>query len=634
MHWLGLTLVAGIAGGYLTSYFVVGPLSRRGGGEDARSLMGRLLEWPEARGAEGYRTRFARVAIFAGRNCKRLAVLLLTVMLALPVWAEWVQSRQAPPWEFRMTKNLQESSWMRWRSAGKENGMWELFLAGDAETRGRETSRLAGGIDLRIENEMLDELDHFVPQEWARYAIVHGMAVNMINLPAYVSLEDQREIYWTARAWSDPHGYLAPTYPRILSYHALHDISQMLIDNPLIVPANFACTGVVSLPGYSGEVEGEGHLMMARVFDFEGGESFGRQKSVTYVMPEDGIPFAHVAWPGLSGAVTGMNRERIALFINAAATSDHRRIGTPTILMARDILQHAHSIAEAGKIIAATQVFVSDILVVADGKTGKARVFEKSPARMDSYDVTASAAITNHLTTRTFAEDATNKERMAEGTTMQRNARARQLLDRMAHHVTPEGLAALIRDKKGVDDQELGLGNRNAIDGLIACHGVIMDVSAGKMWVAAWPYVEGKFLAVDVLGMLDGRGGQPQLGMPPGTGSIERLPEMGEDAMMLPDADGRSGWERVQASRSAGDAAQAAILAGDPEKAVALAGEVERENPGFYRGPELRGRALLMRHDYAGARNALGRALAMDPPYERERRAIEGWIGECDANLR
>ncbi len=215
----------------------------------------------------------------------------------------------------------------------------------------------------------------------------------------------------------------------------------MLIDNPLIVPNTFACTGVVSRPSYTASGTA-GDLMLARVFDFEGGESFGRQKSITYIVPPpgEGIPFAHVAWPGLAGAVTGMNQEKLALFINAAATKDFRRIGTPTILMARDVLEHAHSIADADRIIRATQVFVSDIIVVADGKTGEARIFEKSPARTASYDVELSAVVTNHLITPTFADDPVNRERQDEGTTMQRYSRARHLLDEMVHHVTVEAL--------------------------------------------------------------------------------------------------------------------------------------------------------------------------------------------------
>jgi len=463
-----------------------------------------------------------------------------------------------------------------------------------------------------------------------------GMGVDMVSLPQYVSEEDQEEIYWAAHYHKDVHDYLSPTYPRILSYHALHDISQMLIDNPLIVPNTFACTGVVSLPAYTGPGgdgasasggETAGHLLLARVFDFEGGDSFGRQKSITYVVPDEpgAIPFAHVAWPGLSGAVTGINRERIALFINAAATSDFRRIGTPTILMARDVLEHAHTLAQAEAIIRRTQVFVSDIIVVADGKTGAANVFEKSPDRTAVYAVKDSAVVANHLVTPEFANDPVNRGRAEEGTTTQRYARARQLLDGMAHQVTPESLAALVRDKKGLDGKSIGLGNRNAIDGLIACHAVVMDVTTGQMWVAAWPYAEGKFIGVDVLKTLEQGPGNFQVDAPASP------PFIGEDSMMAAGSGGgASAWQRVQASRVAARDAEAALAHGTLERALALAEEAIRANGDFYLGHELRGRALLKRGDFAGAKAALQEALRLDPPYAKRRAAIEGLIKQCD----
>jgi hypothetical protein len=521
-------------------------------------------------------------------------------------------------------------SWMRWRADPEtvEAGLWELLLAGSPEERGYATAKLAGPIDLRIENEMLDQLDTLLPQAWSRWLVLRAVSANLATLPGHVAPEHQQEIYFTARHHPDVHAYLAPTYPRILSYHALHDISQMLIDNPLIVPAapaTFACTGVVSLPAYSGP---QGHLLIGRIFDFEGGESFGRQKSITYVIPPpgQGIPFAHVAWPGLSGAVTGMNREKIALFINAAATADFRRIGTPTILMARQVLQHARSLEQARQIIADTQTFVSDIVVLADGKTGEACVIEKSPSRSGTYDVRDSLVVTNHLVSPAFELDPVNRSRREEGTTLQRNARARQLLDRLQGRITPGDLAGLLRDKRGLDDKAIGLGNRNAIDGLIACHAVVMDVTAGHLWVAAWPHAEGTFLGVDVMAMLDRGAGHVEI-----DAGLLPLPG-GQDSMMAPGPEGVSPWKRVLESRTAAARSATALARGDAGAALASADEVVRLNPDFYHGHELRGRALFLRGETSAAKAALQRALDLDPPYRKRRNDLEGLIRQCDTH--
>ncbi len=610
LRWLGITLVAGITGGYLTSLFIVAPLA-------------------------AWRPR-PRLVLSIGKRAFSVLLVVTTIAIALPVAAQWLMSRAVPaglsanPATLAPLRQVEPRtytagrSWVRWREAGPDSGLWELFLAGDARERGYATAKLAGPIDLRIENEMLDQLDTFLPREAARFAIVQGISVNLLDLPRHIPEEYQQEIYWAAKYHDDPHEYLAPTYPRILAYHALHDISQMLIDNPLIVPNTFACTGVVSLPAYSA-AEG-GHLMLARVFDFEGGESFGRQKSITYVIPPEGqgIPFAHVAWPGLSGAVTGMNREKIALFINAAASSDFRRIGTPTILIARDILQHARTLDDAQRLIEQAQVFVSDVIVVADGKTGEARIFEKSPARFAATRVDRSAAVTNHCSSKTFAGDSVNQDRITSGTTMQRYTRACELLDRMEHRVTPESLATLLRDKNGAGNKDLGYGNRNAIDGLIACHAVIMDATAGQMWVAAWPYAEGKFLGVDVMSMLDGGAEKPAI-VAPATPA-----EIPEDSMMRKVEGAASAWEAVQMSRSAARSATDALAAGDSTQALRNADEVVRNNPHFYLGHLLRAQALLKGGDRHAARAALEEALALDPPYASRRAAIQGLIRQCE----
>ena len=610
LRWLGITLVAGIFGGYLTSLFVVAPLMR----------------WSSRRSS-----RRPGIIGIAGRWTLNLAIAALTILLLIPPFTQLVLDNERPDGmtapshpahaeQIAARTYTFDRSWMRWRETSASSGLWEIATIGTPSERGTALAALASPIDVRIENEMLDQLDYFLPQEWSRWLLLRGVAANLMTLPRYIKPEYQQEIFAAATSYEDPHAYLAPPYTRILSYHALHDISQMLIDNPLIVPNTFACTGIVSLPSYTSSTPG-GHLLLARVFDFEGGESFGRQKSITYVIPpaNEGIPFAHVAWPGLAGAVTGMNQQKIALFINAAATKDFRRIGTPTILMARDVLEHARSLDEAEHIIRFAKVFVSDIVVVADGKTGQSRIFEKSPAHTAVYDVDASAVVTNHLITPTFADDPVNQERRAEGTTTQRYARARQLLDRMKTNVTVTAAADLLRDKQSLNDTDIGYGNRNAIDGLIACHAVIMDATAGQMWVAAWPNAEGKFVGVDVMALLKQAASNPSIVAPASP------PEVPEATMM---ADGT--WDRVIAARISAEQAEQALRSGEIGKALTLAEAVVRDNPNFYLGHELRGRALLAAGDRASAKVEFTEALALDPPYKSRRTALQGLVAQCD----
>jgi hypothetical protein len=63
----------------------------------------------------------------------------------------------------------------------------------------------------------------------------------------------------------------------------------------------------------------------------------------------------------------------------------------------------------------------------------------------------------------------------------------------------------LLRDRRGVNDVELPLGDRRAIDALIATHGVIMDTQERTLWVSVSPHLLGRFVAFDLVRLLDSR---------------------------------------------------------------------------------------------------------------------------------
>ena len=118
-----------------------------------------------------------------------------------------------------------------------------------------------------------------------------------------------------------------------------------------------------------------------RNFDFNAGRCFDENKIVIYFEPDKGLKFISVAWPGMIGVVSGLNEAKIAVTINAANSSDSRKVGTPVSLVLRDVMQHASTIEEAVDIIAKSKVFVSDSYLIADGKTNRAVVLEKTPER-------------------------------------------------------------------------------------------------------------------------------------------------------------------------------------------------------------------------------------------------------------
>ena len=95
------------------------------------------------------------------------------------------------------------------------------------------------------------------------------------------------------------------TYHRFIFLQSLYDIALSFEHSPLLGCTSFALTGSASE---------DGHVLLARNFDFEAGPVFDEKKAVFLMREEGRIPYASVSWPGLVGAVSAL----FALFAVAA----------------------------------------------------------------------------------------------------------------------------------------------------------------------------------------------------------------------------------------------------------------------------------------------------------------------------
>ena len=110
-------------------------------------------------------------------------------------------------------------------------------------------------------------------------------------------------------------------YRRMLDLHALHDVSQRFVDAPALAAA---CTGFLAKGA-------DGSLLLARNFDFEGGDIFDRQKLVSVVVPEGKIPYLSVGFPGMRGVVSGWNAYRRRLDLHALHDVSQRFVDAPAL---------------------------------------------------------------------------------------------------------------------------------------------------------------------------------------------------------------------------------------------------------------------------------------------------------------
>ncbi|MCA8911533.1 MAG: 1-acyl-sn-glycerol-3-phosphate acyltransferase [Planctomycetes bacterium] len=508
-----------------------------------------------------------------------------------------------------MEIQLLGESWRR-----DHDGIHELGLTGNRWERGYANARLTRELTAEQEKLLVAKVREFLPNDFSYWAAKQMVAINNRNLPEYVSDAEKLEILGLTEGSENHYPDEAPLYHRILNYHAAHDISHMFIDNPLVTTSDFVgCTGFAAW----GDASKDGQIIVGRNFDFEAGDVFDQDKAVIYVWPDDGIAYVHVAWAGMAGAVTGMNAEGVSIHVNAARTSETEfgRIGTPVSMLVRRVLERAHDIDEAYKIIQDTPVFVSDTYLVASRKDGKAVVIEKSPDHCAMREAGKPGLIlqTNHMLTEPLKDDPVNIEQVERATTTYRWQRLEELTDRNYGKIDRDVALSILRDRKGRGDKELGLGNRNAIDAGICCHSVIINVTTGEMWVSAAPHTYGEYVYVPVARALAA-----------GPGAAVSMRPIKK--MFLPRDPHGEEYEDLKAFRDQCDFARGYVDDEDLEQASVAVRTLVNLNPKSFETAYYEGRLAFLREKYDLAEKKFETALDRDPPYEAIREHIRQWL--------
>jgi hypothetical protein len=292
-----------------------------------------------------------------------------------------------------------------------------------------------------------------------------------------------------------------------LYLNSLYDIALSFERSPLV-----GCTTMA----FHGEAKAGGGVLLARAFDMEVDAIFDRRKAVFLVASPGAIPFASVAWPGLVGVVSGMNREGVAVVVHGARAGEPRTEGEPVVHALRRVLEHARTVADAARLLGERPSLVSHLVVVADAH-GSVAAIERVPGLPPVVrSLPERASVTNHFE-GSARDDEKNQRVLRETSTRARRARADELVARTPAPVEPARALSLLRDRAAVGDAPLPLGDRRAIDALIATHGVLFDTASRTLWVSEAPHLLGRFVAFDLEKMLD-----PSY--VPGSGALPALP--------------------------------------------------------------------------------------------------------------
>ncbi len=382
------------------------------------------------------------------------------------------------------------NNWLR----KNKYGIWEEYVEGDPFTRGVILGKLNKEMLYTQEKAFVDQIHQLIPNDnYLSFLALFTRVFNR-NLEENFPEENKLEIY--GESFSAPHefDYISPAYDRMLNYHAAHDIGHAL--------QNFALVGCTSFSAWDGK-SSDSSLIIGRNFDFSLGDKFGEDKIVLFCRPKDGHRFAMVTWAGFMGCVSGMNEKGLTVTLNAAKSDFPNASATPIAILAREILQYAGNIEEAYAIAKKRKTFVCETLMVGSAADHRTALIEKSISKTVLLQSDTNFILcANHYQSDSFKTDKNNVENIATSASMYRFIRLQELMqqhDKLSYN----NVADILRDQKGQQNKDIGMGNEKALNQLLSHHAVIFQPEHLRMWVTANPYQIGEFVCYDLNKIFD-----------------------------------------------------------------------------------------------------------------------------------
>lgn len=369
-------------------------------------------------------------------------------------------------------------------------GLWELHVSGNPLELGLKTGSLTQELFNEQEDIFVKKIDELVPSKGYQNLLRKFLA--WFNRKMYLNIDEQfkTELYGISKYASPDYDYIAKPYQRVMYFHGAHDIGHAL--------QNLALVGCSSFAAWDDKTK-DGKLLIGRNFDFYAGDDFAKNKIIAFVEPENGHKFMSVTWGGMIGVVSGMNDQGLTVTINAGKSQFPLIAKTPISLVTREILQYATTIDEAIAIAKEREVFVSESIFVGSAKDKKAAIIEVSPHNFGVYDVENNNQLicANHFQSTAYANDKKNQKHILESHSQYRYERMEELLQETSK-VNPTEVVSILRDKQGLDEEQIGYGNEKALNQLLAHHGIVFQPEDLLVWVSSNPYQLGEFVAYDL----------------------------------------------------------------------------------------------------------------------------------------
>ncbi len=408
-------------------------------------------------------------------------VIVATVYPPKPIDISSLQLKRTAPSPGLYTIN---NNWFR----KSNSGLYELYVEGKPFERGVINGKLTQELVQRQEDHFNDQINKLVPSNFYRHFLKYFIGWFNRHLADNITEEYKEEIYGVSNAADEKYNYIGSNYQRILNYHAAHDIGHALQSMALVGCTSFGTWGNPT----------DSNMIIGRNFDFYVGDKFAEDKLVAFFHPSEGYRFMTVTWGGFIGVVSGMNEKGLTVTINAAKSSIPSGSATPVSLVAREVLQYAKNIDEAIAITRKRKMFVSESFLVGSAADNKAVIIEKTPDSLDIYDPQKKFIVcANHFQSKGLGNSQSNLEQLNESASDYRFKRVMELLDTTGSN-TVQKTINLLRDRKGLHNTDIGMGNEKAINQLISHHSIVFEPKKLLVWVSTSPWQLGSYVAYDL----------------------------------------------------------------------------------------------------------------------------------------
>ncbi len=382
-----------------------------------------------------------------------------------------------------------------------KQGQWELYVEGNPLQIGKITGSLTQDLMQKQEAIFFNKVEDLVPSKTQQYLLRKFLAWYNRKMYQHIPEEYKAEIYGLSQFSSSNFREIGEPYLRLLYLHGAHDIGHAMQDLMLVGCSSFAIWG---------DKTEDGELLIGRNFDFYAGDDFAKEKIIAFVNPSEGHKFMSVTWGGMIGVVSGMNDQGLTVTINAGKSEVPLAAKTPISIITREILQYASTIEEAIAIAKKREVFVSEAIFVGSAKDKKAAIIEVAPDNFGVYEVenTDKLICSNHFQSDAYKNDERNLKWISESHSMYRFERIEELISE-DEKLNVDDAVAILRNKKGLDDKEIGFGNEKALNQLLAHHGIVFKPESRTVWVSSNPYQLGEFVEYDLNEIFKNREGNP-----------------------------------------------------------------------------------------------------------------------------